>query len=132
MQKSAEARRQGGFSLVELLVAMVVTTIAIVGVATLLVSGIRLQTLSREATMANALAKAKIEELRTIAPEDPRRSVGGSLDADVADHFDLPSPRLVRRWQVMAGPDGTQDVAIVVLSRLSEPLPRIQIRVLLP
>jgi len=68
-----------GFSLLELLVALVVFVIGVLGVASLLVSGIHMQTLSRDATQASAFAEAKVEELRVIDFTDLQRSAGGVL-----------------------------------------------------
>ena len=88
--QETRARSSHGFSLLELLIALVVFVIGVLGVASLLVSGIHMQTLSRNATQASAFAEAKVEELRVIDLTDLQRSVGGALDSNVASHYDEP------------------------------------------
>ncbi len=136
-------RKQRGFSLVELMVAMVVTVVGVMAVSLLILYGIRLQSFSRDATIANAFAKAKMEQLRVTNAADPQRSLGGSLTANVANHFDTPpgTTLFIRRWVVAAGPAGTQDITVAVVLRppvvpndpnaQSVQLPPVQIRALL-
>ncbi len=129
-------RNQSGFSLVELMVAMVVTVVGVMAVSLLILYGIRLQSFSRDATIANAFAKAKMEQLRVTDPAGPQRSLGGSLTANVANHFDTPPGTIlfIRRWVVAAGPAGTQDIIVTVVwsnPNSRDPLPPIQIRALL-
>ena len=63
-----KVRSDKGFSLIECLIAMVITTVGLLAAAGLIVVGVRLQVESRDATSANALARAKIEELENYAP----------------------------------------------------------------
>ena len=123
---------QAGFTLVEVLVAMLVTVVGVVAVTIMVLYGVRLQTLSRDGTMATSLAKAKVEELHMLPAAAPERQVGGSLTNNDADHFDQPVDYFTRRWVVAAGPAGTQDITVAVLS--GDPrvvFPPVQIRVLL-
>jgi Tfp pilus assembly protein PilV len=94
---------QTGVTLIEVLIAMIVTVVGVVAVATLITYGIGLQVLSRDTSRANSLAKAKIEQLRIIPSSDPQLSLGGDLSSNVSDHFDTPAG-FVRRWVVAAGP----------------------------
>ncbi len=120
-----------GFSLLELLVALVVFVIGVLGVASLLVSGIHMQTLSRDATQASAFAEAKVEELRVIDFTDLQRSAGGALDSNVASHYDEPAgTSFTRRWQLSPGPAGTQDLTVAVVATDSN-VQLTQIRLLL-
>ncbi len=97
-------------SLIEVLIAMVVTVVGVVAVATLIVYGIGLQVQSRDATMANALAKSKIEELSISLP-----AVGGDLDNNAPGYNDTPTG-FTRRWVVLAGPANTLDVTVRVIA----------------
>jgi type IV pilus modification protein PilV len=102
-----------GFTLIEVLVAMVILTIALVSMAELMAVTLRLQQLGRNQTAAVRLAQDKIDELMAqnwaVAAQ---LAVGGSLTADVANHFDTPptvsltdtARNYRRRWVVAAGP----------------------------
>ncbi len=129
--KETRVRSSHGFSLLEFLIALVVFVIGVLGVASLLVSGIHMQTLSRNVTQASAFAEAKVEELRVIDLTDLQRSVGGALDSNVANHFDEPAATIfTRRWLVAAGPAGTQDLTVAVIETDSN-VQLTQIRLLL-
>ena len=123
-----------GFTLVEVLVAMVIFVFGMVAVATLMIEGTRLQSFSQNSTNGSALVKARIERLELLDDSDPERAVGGSLTADLADHFELPTgSAFVVRWTVAAGPAGTQDLTVAALPL--DPNFRVapvQIRILLP
>ena len=119
---------EAGFTLVELLVAMVITVVGVVAVTVMIMYGIRLQTVSRDSTAATALARAKIEELRLLPVIDPRRVAQvhcASLTANVNNKFDVAEAdgstaaatgRFTRRWCVGPGPAGTgiDEVWVVV------------------
>jgi prepilin-type N-terminal cleavage/methylation domain-containing protein len=130
-------KEPAGFSLVECLIAMVITTIGLLAVAELIVVGVRLQAESRDATSANSLARSKVEELQNYPPTASQRVRGGSLTSNVANYNDSPDPRLLRRWQVEvyptdAGvPSGTQRITVVVVpNQGGERLPPIKLAVL--
>ena len=137
MKIMPKRNNQSGFSLLECLFALVITVVGLTAVAGLVVEAIRLQAVSRDATAANALVKAKIEELRNFAPTAPRRAAGGSLTGNVTNYNDSPDARFRRRWQIenpTAGvPAGTQRVTVTILSnRPDVRLPNIQVQVLMP
>jgi len=123
-------RRDAGFSLVEVLVAMVVTVVCLLGVALLILYGTRLGSASRQAAVATALARAEIERLRVMPRSEPERQTGGSLSRDVAGHFRREG-RLTSRWVVAAGPAGTQEVTLAVAVLDDAHVPGAQLRVLL-
>ena len=113
---------QKGFTLIECMIAMVITTIGLLAVVGLMVVGIRLQTESRDAIAANSLARAKIEELQNYAPTASQRVRGGSLTSNTTSYNDTPDSRFQRRWQIEnnptdAGvPSETQRITVSVIS----------------
>jgi prepilin-type N-terminal cleavage/methylation domain-containing protein len=96
-----------GFTVIEVLIAMIILTVALVSMAELMAVTLRLQQLGRNQTSAIRLAQDKIDELMSQNwAAAPQLVVGGSLTADQADHFDTP-PTAVnykRRWVVADGP----------------------------
>jgi prepilin-type N-terminal cleavage/methylation domain-containing protein len=107
-----------GFTIVEVLIAMVILTIALVSMAELMAITLRMQMLGRNQTAAARLAQDKIDELMNQNfTTNASVFVGGSLDDDVANFFDEPTDSdgntlgYKRRWQVAAGPidDKVQD-----------------------
>jgi hypothetical protein len=107
--------RQHGAGLVEALIAMTITTIVILGLAGLVLSGVRLQQVARLTTTATAFAIAQVERLRVLPSTAPERQIGGSLTADVADHFSSPEEGVTLRWVVANGPAGTRDLTLRLL-----------------
>jgi prepilin-type N-terminal cleavage/methylation domain-containing protein len=95
-----------GFTLIEVLIAMVVLTVALVSLAELMAITLRLQQLGRNQTSAIRLAQDKIDELMSQNFAAPQLTVGGSLTADQTNHFDDPTPPeggnsiYKRRWTV--------------------------------
>jgi prepilin-type N-terminal cleavage/methylation domain-containing protein len=139
MKKCLKTNRQQGFTLIECLVAMVITTIGLLAVVGLIAVSIRLQTESRDATAANSFAKAKIEELQNYAPTATQRARGGSLTADVTNYNDTPDVRYHRRWLIEtyptdAGvPSGTQRITVIVIANEGGVrLPSIELKTLVP
>jgi hypothetical protein len=116
---------------------MVITTVGLLAAAQLIVVGVRLQTESRDATAANALARAKIEELENYAPT--ARVRGGSLTANVTGYNDSPDVRFRRRWLVETSPadagvpSNTQRITVVIMAdRGGIRLPPVRVAVLAP
>lgn len=103
-------RRACGFTLVEMLIAMMVFVIGVLAVAVMIIYGIRMQVFAGNATTASSFAKAKIEQLRVLPAADPQRAIG-------AGHTELvPSDmRFRRNWTIVAGPAGTLDVTVTVV-----------------
>jgi prepilin-type N-terminal cleavage/methylation domain-containing protein len=110
-----------GFTLVEVLAAMVLVALAVMNVANLIVLAVRVAWAAETETMSAVLASQKLEELRSVfAGTVP--SVGGSLqvslagfsdDLDVAGRPASPASAVyVRRWAT--GPvAGTPDVGLL-------------------
>jgi prepilin-type N-terminal cleavage/methylation domain-containing protein len=97
-----------GFTLIEVLIAMVILTVALVSMAELMAITLRMQQLGRNQTQATRLAQDKIDELMSRNFTFAELTVGGSLTADVANHFDVPAAGTAanlqyrRRWLVEA------------------------------
>jgi Tfp pilus assembly protein PilV len=130
MIRLAGRRGEGGFSIVELLIAMLVTVTCLLGVALMMMYGTRLAAASREATLASAFARSELERIRLLPRSAPERQTGGQLGSDVPDHF-ATRGRYTGRWQVAPGPAGTQDVSLVVLAAADARVPIARLRVLL-
>ncbi len=76
-----EMRVNNGFTMIEVLIAIVILSIALVTLAGLLTTTIRSTTVSRDATIAANLASQRLEDLRTTAAADFDNAV---LDDTVA------------------------------------------------
>ena len=61
------ARGQGGFTLIELMVALTILIIGLLGLMGIVMVSLRASSFSRRGTEASVLAEDKIEELRTAA-----------------------------------------------------------------
>jgi len=105
---------EAGFSLLECLIAMVITVIGVLAVEMLIVTAIGTQTFSSNVSIANSLARAKVEELQARSVNDPARANGGSLTDSLDNYSDIPSANYVRRWTLADGANGTQDVQVQV------------------
>ena len=118
------SRQRKGFSLVELIIALLMLTFGLLSLASALASSIVGQRLSASRSELTVLAEAKLEELRgygsTLAADPLRAKLisGGSLTADqtgYADSVQTSNGRsYVRRWQISGGIAGTRLVTIRV------------------
>jgi prepilin-type N-terminal cleavage/methylation domain-containing protein len=97
-----------GFTLVEAMVAMMISAIGLIGMAELMAVTLRMQQLGRNSTSATRLAQDKVDELTTVGFDDASMQCGGSIDADVENFNDsTANGTYKRRWVVSAGPDGS-------------------------
>jgi prepilin-type N-terminal cleavage/methylation domain-containing protein len=108
-RKDWQKENERGFTLVECMVAMVITVIGLLAALTLIAFSIRNYTFSSDLAIANSLAKAKIEELRNIS-----QAPGGDLTANSAGYFDQPTDKFTRRWQITADSMGTQTLSVKI------------------
>ncbi len=82
-----ETRKEKGFSLVEVMVAITLLTFGILAVASMQVSAIKGNALSRDLTKASSLARGKVEELMLANYNDPAVADedGDGTDQDADD-----------------------------------------------
>lgn len=67
-QRRPEALKpQGGFTMVEVMVAILLTAIAVIGIMALFMTEMKASSYSRHATEATVLAADKLEKLRTMS-----------------------------------------------------------------
>lgn len=102
---------EGGFTLVEVLVATVILTIALVSMAELMAITLRMQMIGKNETSAVRLAQSKIDELVSVsftgaAAATVAVSPADSLDTDQPGYFDSPPDatgvvgNFKRRWRI--------------------------------
>jgi Tfp pilus assembly protein PilV len=85
-----QTRSERGFTMVEVMIAILLTSIAVIGIMALFMTETRASSYSRHSTEASALAADKLEKLRTMsAPAsggdtglDPQGASGGLFDRD--------------------------------------------------
>jgi len=105
MTEPQGAPSESGFSLVETMVASLVLTIGLVGLAQLLAVATIMHSDARQATTGTVLAQAKIDELMKLDFDtSPAVQLGGSISSNMANFSDSPEPGIDRRWQVTNGP----------------------------
>jgi prepilin-type N-terminal cleavage/methylation domain-containing protein len=95
-----------GFTLIEVLIAMIILTVALVSMAELMAITLRMQMMGRNETAAIRLVQSKIDELVALdfdgASASPLIVVGGSVEDDVNNYNDSPLIGFDRRWQISA------------------------------
>lgn len=104
-----EKKNERGFTLIECIVAMVVTVVGLLAALALIAYAVRSYTVSGDLAIANSLAKAKIEELRNLS-----QAPGGNLTTNTTGYFDQPASKFIRRWQVTSDSMGTQVLSVGV------------------
>jgi prepilin-type N-terminal cleavage/methylation domain-containing protein len=103
---------QSGFTLIEMTIAIAVILVGLIAIAGISVYVSRANTVSNYISVLATAAQGQIDLLRsarwTKAAEDPKLTVGGSLDQDLPNHFttynDTPIGNITVRWQVRQGP----------------------------
>lgn len=92
--------RAAGFSIIELMVALVLLGLGILSIANLFPLGSRSQLRDRLRTSAADLAQQKMEQLRILAWSAPDLTVGTHPDADGEDLALTDEGSFNRRWIV--------------------------------
>jgi prepilin-type N-terminal cleavage/methylation domain-containing protein len=143
---STSRRRDEGFSLVEVLVAMVLTSIIALGVAQMFVLAVRANLAARHQTSTTVLAAQKMEALRSLTwgfdddglglpvsdtttdlSAEPNTATGNGLNPSPVDSLDANRPGYVDYLDgrgTWIGGGGTPPPATVYIRRWSiQPLP---------
>ncbi len=131
-QESNRAER--GFTLIEVMIAMVVLMVGLVSVVGISGYVSRANTVSNTMSVLATAAQDQVDRMRAIlwtikSDKDARLSVGGSLDENEANHHEIVADSamgdLIVRWKVVEGPGTTGDmrtVTIKVVQDLAPPL----------
>jgi Tfp pilus assembly protein PilV len=119
MTDHQNAGGESGFSLIETMVASLVLTIGLIGLAQLLAVATVMHSDARHATTDTVLAQAKMDELMKDPALQSSLSLYsiqiGSLASNMAPYYDEPEPGITRRWQVNDGPvDNTWVLQVTV------------------
>ena len=115
MNASQTPRGEAGFSLVETMVASLVLTIGLVGLAQLLAVATVMHSDARQATTSTVLAQAKMDELMKSGTLSLSSVQLGSIASNMGGFYDEPEPGITRRWQVNDGPvDNTWILQVTV------------------
>lgn len=105
VSSSTDRRSDQGFTLVEVLICTLILTTGLLAIAGLMGVTTQMHLGAREASRSTRLAQEKLDELMKLNfSSDPKVSVGGSLDSNVANHFEAPLDGITLRWAVAAGP----------------------------
>lgn len=97
---SAISRRERGFTIIEIMIAMTVLVIGMAGIVKLTVASMRASALSRHATEATVLAEDKMEFLRTVPVA---ALVSGTDQVDARGKVVADAP-YTREWAVAVAP----------------------------
>jgi len=111
-----------GFSLIEMLIAIVVLTVGLVSIVGLLSYVSRANADSNITSVLATTVQAQMDQLKsatwTVNSCDPALQVGGSLTSNAAGYYTTingtPAGNLVIRWQVAQG--GTADYRFLTLN----------------
>lgn len=106
----------------ELLICILILTTGMLAIAALLGVTTQMHIGAREAARSTRLAQDKIDDLMKLNFASAAAvQVGGSLTADVANHFEQPMTAVTLRWNVAAGPvTDTRVVTVRVVNLRSQ------------
>jgi prepilin-type N-terminal cleavage/methylation domain-containing protein len=114
--------RDGGFSLVELLVALVIFSFGVLAGVALLGAGHKWEGQAELETQMTVAAEMKMEDLKAVAgtnlPDTVALVPGGGLDSNVTGYWDsveLDGRLFTRRWEIVAGPAGARQLTVRAL-----------------
>jgi prepilin-type N-terminal cleavage/methylation domain-containing protein len=115
---TSRIRTSSGFTLVEVMIAMLVVTVGLVSMAQLMTVTTFMHSDARKTSVGTELGLAKLDELAgmnlssdaevQVTPVSP-----DSLSSNVSNYFDQPDTTITRRWKVEGGP--TADTRLVTL-----------------
>jgi prepilin-type N-terminal cleavage/methylation domain-containing protein len=119
MKNEFYERGQKGYSIIELLVAILILTFGLTSIMGISAYISRANSISGNINVLAAAGQDQVDQLRSAiwtlnSDNDPRIAVGGSLTSNVDNHYSTrsstPAGNLIVRWQVSAGPGTTGDV----------------------
>ena len=110
----------GGFSLVELVFALIILSVGVLGMAGLMVAVARSEMRTTARVELTEVVQNKIEELRAVAAagtaDTVELNVGGTLGTPTTNHVDTTTSSAgrwyVRTWTVAAGPGGSRTLTV--------------------
>ncbi len=112
-------KQSRGFSLVELLVALVIFSFGVLAGVALLGAGHKWEGQAELETQLTVAAEMKMEELKAVAGTSLSDTLalvlGGDLDTNATGYWDtveLDGRVFTRRWEVVQGPAGTRQVTV--------------------
>lgn len=116
---------RAGFTLIELMVAIMIIGVGVLGMGSVMASSAQLQSIAISRAEMTTAAENKVEELRVFgstASTSPLRAaiaVGGSVAGSVAGYSDstqsLSGRWYHRRWQIANGVAGTRQLTMRVV-----------------
>jgi prepilin-type N-terminal cleavage/methylation domain-containing protein len=113
---------QAGFTIIEVMIAMLVVTVGLVSMAQLIAVTTVMHSDARQTSLGTEFAQAKLDELMklnlaTAAAVQVTPVSPDSLENNVTDYFDTPTSTITRRWKVEDGPAaGTRYLTVRVLN----------------
>lgn len=127
LRQPRPGRSEGGFTLIELMLAIVVIVVGLLGIASTMAAMTRYQDLSAARTDMDALADNKLEQLRAAAQtrsaDTLQLALGGSLTAATAPWTEVVTERgrtYVLLWLVAAGVGGALDVTLRIQPQVDD------------
>jgi prepilin-type N-terminal cleavage/methylation domain-containing protein len=97
-------RTQGGFTLIEALVAIFILSFGLVAVTNLMLVAASSNTVANQGTAAASIASEQMEALKALRFTDPQLAAGGDLESDAANYSSFTTVagvgRIRTRWRI--------------------------------
>ena len=105
-----------GFSLIEVLIALVILAVSLLALAGLMATTVRNNSFGGHITEASTLAQDKLEEFRATHWEDIQVTPSGHPDTDPVDRIPKGSTGIVytRNWEVKLENGNVKKIAVTV------------------